>query len=97
MNIPSFEVELLPWEETWMLRVYHPMGALAGLTMETVRVLSIWDMICARQLPSFVSLESGNTAFVLVNSEGEGPVKDDGGQWKPRSAGQTVERDQIPI
>lgn len=51
------------------------MGALAGLKMEMVKVLLFSDTSCALQLPLLVSLESGNTAFVLVDSEGEGPEK----------------------
>lgn len=78
MNIPSFDVMSLPWAEIWTLSVYHPMGALAGLKMEMTRVLCSWDSSCACQLPPLVSLESGNTALVLANSEGEGPVRKTG-------------------
>lgn len=61
-----------------MLSVYHPMGALTGLKMETTRVLCSWDMSCACQLPPLVPLDSENTAFVLADSEGEGPVRKTG-------------------
>lgn len=54
------------------------MGALAGLEMEMFSVLSLWDRSCAYQLPPLVPLESENTAFVLADSEGEGPVKEEG-------------------
>lgn len=61
-----------------MLNLYHPMGALAGLEMEMVRVPSLWFTSCAFQPSPLGPLESGNTAFVLADSEGEGPVKEDG-------------------
>ena len=75
MNVPSFRVESLPWEEIRMLSSYLPMGALAGLRMEMARTLSLLDRSCALQPLLLVSLESGNTAFVLADSEAEGPVK----------------------
>lgn len=46
--------------------------------MEMFRVFSLWDTSCAYQLPPLVELESENTAFVLADSEGEGPVKEEG-------------------
>lgn len=76
MNVPSFRVALLPWEEICMLNVYHPMGAVAGLEMEMVRVLSLWCTSCAFQPLPLDTLESGNTAFVLADSEGDGPGKE---------------------
>lgn len=79
-----------------MLSSYLPMGALAGLRMEMARTLSLLDRSCALQPLLLVSLESGNTAFVLADSEAEGPVKEDRGQWKPSSVGQRVGRHQIP-
>lgn len=77
MNFPSFRMTSLPPEEIWMFSVYHPMGALAGLRTETVRMLSLLSRSCALQPPALVPLESGNTAFVLADSEGFGPVKAD--------------------
>lgn len=64
--------------------MYHPMGALAGLEMEMFRVFSLWDRSCAYQLPPRVPLESENTAFVLADSEGEGPTKE---EWVNQNQG----------
>ena len=70
MNVPSFSVESLPWEEICMFSVYLPMGAFAGLRMEMFRTLFLLDTSCAPQPLLLVPLESGNTAFVLADSEG---------------------------
>ena len=53
-----------------MSSVYLPMGAFAGLRMEMFRTLSLLDTSCAPQPLLLVPLESGNTAFVLADSEG---------------------------
>jgi hypothetical protein len=53
-----------------MSMVYHPMGALTGLTMAMVNTLSLLALSTAFQPPLLVSLETGNVAFVLADSEG---------------------------
>ena len=53
-----------------MLSEYLPMGALAGLRMEMLRTLFLLYISCAPQPVPRILLESGNTAFVLVDSEG---------------------------
>lgn len=51
------------------------MGALAGLATATVRILLLLALMAAFQPPVLLP-EIENTAFVLADSEGWGPVKE---------------------
>lgn len=75
MKVPSLREETLPLEESSRFSVYHPMGALAGLAIAMIRLLSLLALSAALQ-PLSLLLETEKTAFVLADSEGWGPVRE---------------------
>lgn len=75
MNVPALREETLPLEEISTFSVYNPMGALAGLPIATTRLLPLLALSAALQPPVLLP-EIENTAFVLADSEGWGPVRE---------------------
>ena len=75
INVPSFREEALPLEEISTLSVYNPMGALTGLAIAMARLLPLLALSAAFQPPVLLP-EMENTAFVLADSEGWGPVRE---------------------
>lgn len=75
MNVPSLREETLPLEEISTSSAYSPMGALAGLAIATTRLLPLLALSVALQPPEFLP-EMENTAFVLADSDGWGPVRE---------------------
>lgn len=75
VNVPSFTEETLPLEETSTFSVYNPMGALTGLAIAMNRLLPLLALSAALQPLVFLP-EMENTAFVLADSEGWGPVRE---------------------
>lgn len=61
------------------------MGALAGLATAMVRLLLLLALRAAFQPPELLP-EMENTAFVLADSEGWGPVKETENEGNERMA-----------
>lgn len=81
MNVPSFSMESLPWEEICMFSV-PPNGCICRAKDGDVQNIVPVNTSCAPQPLLLVPLESGNTAFVLADSEGKasGKRQDNGNQ-----------------